>query len=115
KVYTAESNNLGIEHLSFDFTDSGCTLRIKTNQGDEIITASSGRWQSGYTSLFDEIWFRGSLPFVASGAWLTDEEYRMVVRLYETPYIYTLTPRFEGDTVTMVVQINVSLISTEPH
>lgn len=115
KTYAAEPNHLGVERFALDFTEAGCTLAAKTGQGEASLAAGHGQWQSGHTALFNEIWLTESQPFVASGAWLTEERYVMLVRLYETPYVYTLTYDFEDDRVTLVIQINVSLFSTEPH
>lgn len=114
KVYTAEPNVLGIKHLILDFTDSVTIFKAQTAQGEERITASFGRWHEGHTSLFNEIWLTGSLPLVASGAWVNDDCYMIVARLYETPYTYTLNCHFEGNKLKLTVQINVSLETTEP-
>ena len=114
KTYLAEPNQSGIERFTLDFTEAGCRLTVKTAQGEAIISAGHGKWHSGHTTLFDEMWLTGSQPFVASGAWLAGDRYVMIVRLYETPHIYTLTYDFEDDRVTVVTQVNVSLEATEP-
>jgi hypothetical protein len=115
KTYIAEPNRLGVEYFTLDFTESGCTLQVKTGQGHETVSAGYGTWQEGSTALFDEIWLTGSQPFIASGSWLRDDCYSMIVRLYETPYVYTLSCQFEDDNFILTIQINVSLDSTEPH
>lgn len=115
KAYRVETNSFGIESLRIEFTESDATLSLKTGQDDERIIAGHGRWQAGQASLFNEIWLSASLPLVASGAWLDKNRYEMVIRLYETPYIYTLSFQFEGDTLSLRVQINVSLETTDPQ
>ena len=111
-VYIAEPNSLGVESLTFDFSDSACTLRLVTSRGEEMIRATHHSWEEGQSALFNEIWLDGALPLVASGAWV-DGHYVMGIRLYKTPYLYNLNCQFEGDTLTVAVHINVSLISTE--
>lgn len=115
KPYLADANEWGVESLSLDFSDSACTLRVKTAQGEEIITAGHGEWLQGQSSLFDELWLEEAEPLVASGAWLNDDRYAMSVRLYQTPYVYTLTFQFDADVLTLTLQINVSLHATEPR
>ncbi len=109
KSYIAQANTLGIRSLTLDFTDSDATFKAQTTWGEASITAAFGRWHRGQSSLFNEIWLAGTLPLVASGAWVDENHYVMIVRLYETPYVYTLHFQFEGDALTTTVQINVSL------
>jgi len=115
KEFLTESNALNIEKLTFEFTGSECCLTFKIGEDNEGITAGYGKWIEGQASFFDEIWLSGSLPLLAGGAWQSENTYIMQIRLYKTPYIYTLTCDFEGDSVTLTIQINVSLESTELH
>lgn len=109
-VYNADQNALGIEQFSLNFTDSGCVFTFD----DESITAGYGAWHKDEATIFNEIWLEGKIPLVACGTWLSDTGFRLVTRLYETPYVYTFDFEFDGDNVHLTVQINVSLISTEP-
>jgi CubicO group peptidase (beta-lactamase class C family) len=113
KSYLVESNDLGIESLSLDFSENACTLRLKTKAGDESIRAAYGDWCRGQASIFDEIWLSGSQALVASGAWLDENHYMMMMRLYESPYVYTLNFHFEGAMLMIHLAINVSLLSRD--
>jgi hypothetical protein len=121
KSYIAEANASGIESFTLDFTDTVATFTAQTTQGEVCITAAFGRWCQGQVQaalvavLFNEIWLDDALPLAASGAWVDENHYMMVVRLYTTPYVYTLHFQFEGDALTITVQINVSLETTEPQ
>jgi CubicO group peptidase (beta-lactamase class C family) len=115
KSYLVEANKMGIESLSLEFSEDGCTLSLKTSQGDETITAGYGRWHQGQSSLFTELWLSAHQRIVASGAWLDENCYAMVIRLFESPYVYSCTFQFETEILTIRLEINVSLVSTEPQ
>ncbi len=115
RSYIAQANALGIDSLTLDFAESSAVFKARTMHGEEHITCTYGGWYEGRASLFNEIWLSGSLPLVASGAWDGEYTYIIVVRLYETPYVYTLNCRFDDDNLEMVIQINVSLETTEPQ
>ena len=48
------------------------------------------------------------MPVAASGAWTDDRTYTAQLCWYETPWLRTLTSRFEGDRLTVERQVNVS-------
>lgn len=113
KTYHSETNEMGFQSVRLDFIDSACTLNIGTERGDTQITASYGQWEAGHTSIFDEIWLTGQQAYVASGAWRSVDTFVVLVRLYETPYVYTLTFHFNDDRLTFKMEINVSLEANE--
>lgn len=113
--YTADANRLGIQGFLLTFSGDTGTLKMQMDDGIETIVAPFGRWQEGTASFFDEIWLDGTLPLLASGAWVAENKYAIQIRLYETPYIYTLNFELQGDMLTVVIEKNVSLISKEPH
>ncbi|MCA9882712.1 MAG: serine hydrolase, partial [Anaerolineae bacterium] len=113
--YTADANRLGIQGFLLTFSGDTGTLKMQMDDGIETIVAPFGRWQEGTASFFDEIWLDGTLPLLASGAWVAENKYAIQIRLYETPYIYTLNFELQGDMLTEKKKKNVSLISKEPH
>jgi hypothetical protein len=113
KIYLVEANDLGIESLSLDFSENACILRLKTKAGDESIRAAYGDWWQGQASIFDELWLNRLQAVVASGAWLDENRYMMLLRLYESPYVYTLNFHFEGAILMIRLEINVSLLSRD--
>jgi CubicO group peptidase (beta-lactamase class C family) len=115
KSYLAEANALGIERLSLEFSESESRVTLKTKDGEQRITVGYGHWANGKASIFPEIWLSGLQNFLASGAWLDENRYMMLLRLYETPYIFTMSYQFEDEALTITMQINVSLSSTEPQ
>jgi hypothetical protein len=66
-------------------------------------------WLQGQTTLFNEPWLSGSTPVAASGAWTAEDRFRMVVRLYETPFFHTLVYHFGGDEMLVEIRVNVAL------
>lgn len=111
RTYAVDANELLIEAIALNFTESGCTVRVKTSAGEETILCGYGRWQQGQTRLFNRPWLFELTPVVASGAWIAADVFTMVVRLYETPFFQTLVYHFGGDEVMIETWVNVSLES----
>lgn len=105
KLFKLNSNGMNLESASFEFAGSGCTFRVKDNQGDFPITCGVEKWVEGETSM------PGTPPSLtsnktvarskvaASGTWLNEHTFEMTWRFYETPHHDTATCRFEGDNV----------------
>ncbi len=114
KTYVMDNNELGIETITFDFAESDCTFRVKTIVGDESIPCGYETWVIGKTGLFRQPLVFDSTPIATSGAWIADTTFRMIVRLYETPFFHTVTCDFIGDEVMIEMQVNVSMESLNP-
>ncbi|MEZ4669262.1 MAG: serine hydrolase [Anaerolineae bacterium] len=114
RTYAVDSNALNIETMTLDFTDSGCTVRLKTAVGEEIIPGGYAAWLSGETTLFSQPLLFDRTPTAASGAWTAENIFTMLVRLYQTPFFYTFVCHFIGDEMMVEIQVNVSLESMEP-
>jgi CubicO group peptidase (beta-lactamase class C family) len=114
RTYSVDVNELEIETITLNFTESGCTVRVKTAAGEEIIPCGYGTWQQGHTTLFNEPAWLNPMPIAASGAWTAEDRLTMVVRLYETPFFYTLVYDFVADEMLVESRVNVSLESTKP-
>lgn len=104
-----DANELGIETMILNFNRTGCTVRVKTGRGQETIPCGYGTWHLGQTTLFNDPWLSGLTPVVASGAWTAKDSFTMVVRLYETPFFYTLVYHFGGDELIVETKVNASL------
>lgn len=114
RTYRFEDNSLGIRGLVFDFAEDGCTASLNTVTGDETLSCGYGRWQHGETGLFRQPTLFDRTPFLASGAWVSETTFTMLVRLYETPFFYTVDFYFIGDELMAEARVNVSLESLEP-
>ncbi len=88
-------------------------MNIKTTAGEETISCGYDVWQPGQTTLFNDFWVVGPTPVVASGAWTAEENFTMVVRLYETPFFHTLVYHFVGDEMLIETWVNASLEATK--
>ena len=116
RTYAVDVNEFKIETISMNFSESGCMVRIRTATGEETIPCGYGAWQQGQTTLFnDRRWFSDEpTPIVASGAWTAEDSFTMVVRLYETPFFYTLVYYFAGAEMVVESQVNVTLDFSKP-
>ncbi|MCC7451532.1 MAG: serine hydrolase [Anaerolineae bacterium] len=115
RTYTVASNDLHIQTIALNFTDSGCVVHLETPAGTETITCGWGEWRQGqYTALFRQPVLFDRTIAAASGAWTGDDCFTMIVRLYETPFYHTLVYHFIGDELLVEISINVSLQTLEP-
>ncbi len=113
QTYRVDGNELKIETLTLQVSESGWTVSIKTAAGINLIPCGYGVWQPVQTTLFHDAWVVSPTPIVASGAWTAQESFTMVVRLYETPFFHTLVFHFVGDEMLVETWVNVSLEATE--
>jgi CubicO group peptidase (beta-lactamase class C family) len=115
-TYAVDQNALGLETITLTFAEAGCTVKVTTSSGDETFPCGYGQWKSGETTLFNDArWYTSDSSSVAvSGAWTSDESFRMIVRLYETPFYHTLNLHFIGDELMIESQVNTSLEGISP-
>jgi CubicO group peptidase (beta-lactamase class C family) len=114
RTYAVDMNGLKIETMILDFTESGCTIKVKTAAGEETIPCGYGAWLPGETTLFNQPLLFDRTPMAVSGAWTAENVFTMVVRLYETPFFHTFVYHFIGDEMMVEIQVNVSLESLKP-
>jgi CubicO group peptidase (beta-lactamase class C family) len=107
--YRFDANEMEIETISLSFSESGCTVKVNTVEGEETIPCGYRMWKQGQTTLFNKPWLFGLTPVAASGAWTTEDCFTMVVRLYETPFFHTLVFHFVGEEMLVETRVNVSL------
>lgn len=113
RTYQLDANELNIETISLNFTDSGCTIQVKITTGEETLPCGYNQWQPGETTLFNDQWLSGPTPAVASAAWTADDCFTMIVRLIETPFYHTILFHFMGDELLLETSVNASLDSQE--
>lgn len=115
QTYTVDGNELGIETLSFRFSEGICVVSMRTQAGDERIPCGSGTWHpANSTDLFHQPLLFDRTPIATSGAWTAEETFSMIIRLVETPFYHTLVCHFAGDEILIETQVNVSLESMKP-
>jgi CubicO group peptidase (beta-lactamase class C family) len=114
RMYWVGQNERKIETITLDFSEPGCLVRIKTAVGEETLSCGYGVWQPGQTTLFNDAWISGVTPVVASGAWTAEDNFTMIVRLYETPFFHTLVFYFAGYEMLVEARVNVSLEAPRP-
>lgn len=104
KPYLVATNDQGLEALTIVRGDGGQnTLKLKVKGKEHSIGLKQGEWQKGtlaWASLIEQ-------PAAASGAWTTVDTYIARVAFYETPFLLTLTLKFNGDTVQIDREMNV--------
>ncbi len=108
RTFKLDSNNLGIDSISFRFENGGCAVDAQSTQGRHAIVCGSGKWQRAETT------FPGTPPrllaggappkatkvrIAASGAWKSNDAYAMLWRYYETPHHDEVSCTFSGDRV----------------
>ncbi|MBA3870484.1 MAG: serine hydrolase [Anaerolineae bacterium] len=114
QVYRVDANALKIETIALNFSESGCTLNIKTAAGEETIPCGYGAWHRGEAALFNQPLLFNRTPVAASGEWIDEDTFTIVVRLYETPFYHTLVCNFGGDEMMVEIQVNISMDSMKP-
>lgn len=114
KTYVVDKNILSIETIRFDFTGSDCTIRVKTGGKDETLPCGYATWLHGKTALFSQPLLFEDTPTAISGAWTTDTTFKMIIRLYETPFFHTVICDFIDHELMIEIQINVSMESLTP-
>jgi len=114
QLYQVDGNVLNIEAITLSFAQTGCTVRVKTSEGEDTIPSGYGTWEQGQTGLFDNRWVTGIKLLAASGGWISDDSFMMVVRLYETPFVHTLILHFADDEMIVEALVNASFESRRP-
>jgi CubicO group peptidase (beta-lactamase class C family) len=110
KSYHFESNELEIETLSIEFAATEAQLSIKTTKYDECLRIGYSAWIAGETALFNPVPPFITQKFVASGAWASDTLFKILFRLYETPFLMSVNLSFEGEELVLESKVNVSFM-----
>ena len=109
KTFSFEPNYETLHSLSFDFGGDACTLTYRLlgggkRRGKHHLTGGYGTWREGVAVLGAPTPQR----VVASGVWTAEDTFTLTVCQYETPFILTITCRFEGDRLFYDFKNNVS-------
>lgn len=99
KMYKRRSGRTDLQTCVFDFGKEGCTLTMRFDGGDRSIRACNATWMHGVTSL--EV--SPGRRIAAMGRWPEPNVYEMKIRYTESPAGLTLTTRFEGNSVKIVL------------
>ena len=109
KSYIFEPNYETIRSLRFDFNKSECDITYQLlgggrRRGIHHLAAGYGTWLEGVAYL------RGLTPkkVATSGVWATPDTFILTMCQYETPFILTITSRFDDDQIYYDCRTNVA-------
>jgi CubicO group peptidase (beta-lactamase class C family) len=109
RTYFFEPNYETLRNLRFEFGEDGCSLTYQLlgggkRRGLHRLTIGYGVWNEGVSYL-------GQLTpqsAVASGVWSSEDTFTLTLGLYETPFILTISCRFEGERLFYDCKANVA-------
>jgi CubicO group peptidase (beta-lactamase class C family) len=104
-----EENEEKIQSATLTFKGNRCKMALRDEHGERPVECGSGAWVKGTTTLGD----RPDAKVAASGAWTDEETYTMKLCFYETPFVQTMTCKFEGDKVSVSRKMNVGFGPTD--
>jgi CubicO group peptidase (beta-lactamase class C family) len=118
QVFKFPSNPETLHSLSFDFSAGSMRYRLLgggPRRGTHTLSFGHGSWVEGISPLFSPLGVLTRLPteVVASGAWVSPEEFHLTLCQYASPFIVTLAFTFAGEQVTLVPRFNVNFGPTE--
>jgi CubicO group peptidase (beta-lactamase class C family) len=123
KIFKLETNELGLQSVSFDFRAETCRLTFRHGEAVDRIECGIKRWERGETALpgtpprlvSGGAPQRGTLSKVAAGgAWENEGIFKMIWRYYETPHHDTVTCQFEGDKVSLSFLNSIAAMGPAP-
>jgi len=109
QTYQVDANELHIERIRFDVTESGWLLGFKTSHGEEQIPVGYELWELSQSILLDEPRTSALHPVASSGGWTGEDTFTVVMRLVETPFYQTFVLNFMGDDLLVETGVNLSL------
>jgi CubicO group peptidase (beta-lactamase class C family) len=119
QTFHVRENADGIASIRFDFRDEDTLLTIHNDQGEQRIACGYQAWVPGAAAIEFSARRRDTMAsaapwqVAASGAWTDKQTYVAQLCWYETPFRRTLTCRFDGDSLSVEQQANVSFGSTD--
>lgn len=110
RTYVVDANALNIESIAFNFYGTECRVSFKRPGGEDRFPCGYSEWRYGQINLFNQPWLPDEpTPVAASGAWISEDCFRMTVRLIETPFFHTLAFHFIEDELLLEMRVNVAL------
>ncbi len=106
KVFSLDSNDLGIESLSFDFADDSSRLTMQLPEGESAIEIGSSEWKRSQTTFTNDnrrLSYLAEHAIAASGAWTADDVYSIKLVYFETPFYTTMNFQFDGEKVFLAI------------
>ena len=103
KMFTLPENENGLEAIGFDFAAGGAVLVVTTQAGEQRIPCGYGTWTHGTAVLLTP----DPMRTAASGAWIDDRTFVAHVSFCETPFLLSVTCRFDGERVLLKQRWNV--------
>jgi CubicO group peptidase (beta-lactamase class C family) len=110
RLYTLEPNEFGIQAFRLLFNVDQFQLQAVYPDGERVLAGGMGRWLENITTFTES---GEEKPIVGSGVWLREDTFEITARFYLTPYVYTFTLHFAGNTLSTVMKVNVSFGPTE--
>ena len=106
KQYLFPANDRKLEAISLKRDDQrgGVTLIARFDGVERQIPCGSGTWTKGRTAFGPSF---PEQPVAASGGWTGNDTFKAKLCFYETPFIITLTLKFEGDQLLFDAQSSV--------
>lgn len=116
QTYTLETNDMGLEALTLDLTETTCALTLTFTDGPTTMPCGLGEWaRSDHPQLLRQqtagIFAPTSSAIAAAGYWTTPTTFEIIAQFYETPFSDTITLDFADDAVTFSRQRNVGGLS----
>lgn len=112
KRLTVETNDQGVEWLSFDFSGDRCTYRMRDAHGEHAVTAGFADYLEQDTSMTGNRLHHEYRPpsqrVVAGARWTSPNTLEMIWQFVETAFRDTLVCTFTGEGVTVDRRVNVN-------
>jgi CubicO group peptidase (beta-lactamase class C family) len=112
KIYTFEHNYETLQSLSFDFEADRINYRLTgggKRRGKHTLAFGRGTWVEGTAALGGP----APQPVAASGVWKAEDTFELTLYQCETPFVVTITCRFEADKLFYDFKANVAFGPTE--
>jgi CubicO group peptidase (beta-lactamase class C family) len=114
RSYLFEPNAERLKSLHFDFGQDECTVTYRLLGGGK--RGGIHRLTAGYSTWREGIAMLGELapqPVAASGVWTATDTFTLTLCQYETPFILTITCRFDGNKLLYEMRPNVAFGAPE--
>ncbi len=112
KNYVFPANDRKLEAISLTRDDQAgaVTLHARFDGVEQRITCESGTWTKARMAFGPLL---AEQPVAASGGWTTDDTFKARLCFFETPFLITVTLKFEGDQLLFDAQSNVGFGPTK--